>query len=143
MNNRQIAKDFANGETDGKGSNLFIEGDTIYSYGHHFPIAKRYKTLLGEEITLFNSNDYSSTTASHKSYVINALNGTILECPNCEIDKAKEYLDKKLNEAIEKEKRARTLKRVWLYQIEKYNNQLDELLKITAIKNIEIDSNIK
>lgn len=41
MNNKQIAKAFAQGATKGKGSNLFIEGDTIYSHGYHFKVAVR------------------------------------------------------------------------------------------------------
>lgn len=70
MDNRTLAQKFSEGATSGKGSHMFIEGDTIYSYGHHFPIAKR----LPDGKVLFNTEGYSSTTAKQKSYVRRALN---------------------------------------------------------------------
>ena len=39
--NQAVADAFAHGATKGGVRHLFIEGDTIYSYGHHFPIARR------------------------------------------------------------------------------------------------------
>jgi len=36
MNNDELANRFKEGATKGKGSNMFIENKTIYSYGHHF-----------------------------------------------------------------------------------------------------------
>lgn len=74
MNNTQVCEAFSNGETEGRGSNLFIDGDTIYSYGHHFPIAKHTdKFVDGKEIILFTTKSYSVTTAKHKNYVFHAL----------------------------------------------------------------------
>ena len=68
MNNKQIAKSFAQGATKGKGSNLFIEGDTIYSYGYHFKVAVR-----NEDGTFwFNPGKYSSSTGRHQTLVRNA-----------------------------------------------------------------------
>jgi hypothetical protein len=69
MNNKQIASKFAAGATSGKGSNLFIEGDTIYSYGYHFPIARR----LPDGGYWVNPDKYSRSTARHQSLVINAI----------------------------------------------------------------------
>lgn len=68
MNNQQIAEAFARGATTGKGSNLFIDGKTIYSYGRHFPVATR--TARG---MLFTSRGYSRTTAKHKGMVWRAI----------------------------------------------------------------------
>jgi hypothetical protein len=79
MNNSDVAYAFAAGATGGKGSNMFIEGDTIYSYGYHFKIAKR----LGGREYLYNSDSYSSSTSQHKSHVRQAISGTIWYAPNC------------------------------------------------------------
>lgn len=88
MNNSQLAHVWAQGmKKSGKGSNMFFEGDTIYSYGHHFPIATMYqfsRDYSGGTI-LFNSNGYSITTAKHKSQVRNAIDRTkweVIEVPN-------------------------------------------------------------
>jgi len=65
MNAKEIAHLWANQSRDGaKGSNFYFEGDTIYSYGSHFPIARHYSGAV-----LFTSKDYSVTTSKHKSFV--------------------------------------------------------------------------
>lgn len=38
---RDLARDFVEGATSGRASSMYIEGDRIYSYGPHFPIAQR------------------------------------------------------------------------------------------------------
>ena len=69
MKNKIIAEQFANGETEKtKGSNLFIDGKVIYSYGYHFPIAIKL-----EDGFIFNKDGYSKSTARHKTYVLNAI----------------------------------------------------------------------
>lgn len=47
---------------EGRGSNIFFEGATIFSYGKHFPIA----TIEGNDV-LFTLRSYSNTTAKHIS----------------------------------------------------------------------------
>jgi hypothetical protein len=70
MNNSQISHAWAHQtKPNGKGSNLFFEGDTIYSYGYHFPIAKK----VNSGTVLFTSRSYSNTTAGHKSLVARAI----------------------------------------------------------------------
>lgn len=70
MNNRQVAHLWANqSRQEAKGSHFYFEGDTIYSYGAHFPIARHY---LGA--VLFTSRSYSNTTAKHKGHVRQACN---------------------------------------------------------------------
>lgn len=44
------------------GSHFYFEGDTIYSYGSHFPIARHYRGAV-----LFTTHGYSATTARHIS----------------------------------------------------------------------------
>lgn len=48
-------------------NNLFFYHDCIFSYGHHFVIAKHYNGIL-----LFTLRSYSNTTAKHISQVRNA-----------------------------------------------------------------------
>jgi hypothetical protein len=52
--------------------NGFIEGDVIYSYGRHFPIARRH--VDGEKTTMFFTlREYSNTTRKHINDVVNAI----------------------------------------------------------------------
>lgn len=44
--------------------NFYFEGDTIYSYGSHFPIAKIVKHK-GKSVVLFTTRGYSPTTSKH------------------------------------------------------------------------------
>jgi hypothetical protein len=46
------------------GGNFYYDGDTIYSYGSHFPIA-RHIEHNGEKAVLFTLKTYSNTTAKH------------------------------------------------------------------------------
>jgi len=72
MNNRNLSGKFAAGATSGKGSHLFIDGDTVYSYGHHFPIATWARDKSGP-LVYFTIKGYSVSTARHKSFILGAL----------------------------------------------------------------------
>jgi hypothetical protein len=56
---------------NGNGS-LYFEGDTIFSYGSHFPIA-RHVQVGKRSAVLFTTKDYSVTTSGHKSAVRSAI----------------------------------------------------------------------
>lgn len=60
-------------------SRFYFQGDTIYSYGSHFPIARFVKKAdaLGEYpgIVFFTTREYSVTTSGHKHLVRGALRG--------------------------------------------------------------------
>lgn len=58
-------------ESARNGGNFYFEGDTIYSYGLHFPIARHVETKRGRAV-LFTTRDYSVTTSGHKSIVYGA-----------------------------------------------------------------------
>jgi hypothetical protein len=49
--------------------NGFIENGVIYSFGRHFPIAKRYIDDKGKATIFFTLDSYSSTTSKHISDV--------------------------------------------------------------------------
>jgi hypothetical protein len=53
--------------------NFYFWGPTIYSYGHHFPIATRMENARGESAYLLTERRYSVTTAGHISMVRRAL----------------------------------------------------------------------
>lgn len=70
MNNRTVATQWVNNQSQNyAGSNLFSEGNKIYSYGYHFLIAE----IVKDKEANFNSRKYSHTTARHKSHVKQAL----------------------------------------------------------------------
>src|SRR5690348_11351714 len=53
--------------------NFYFSGDTIYSYGSHFPIARHIKGAHGADGVFFTSRSYSNTTAKHVSYTRRSL----------------------------------------------------------------------
>ena len=58
-------------ESARNGGNFYFDGDTIYSYGSHFPIARHVETRRGRAV-LFTTRDYSVTTSGHKWTVLGA-----------------------------------------------------------------------
>lgn len=115
MQHREIAEGFSRGWHKGNGSRIFIDGDTIYSYGHHFPIAKR----LSNGGYLFNSNGYSSSTSTHKSYVRRALYGKeVYECPNCEVNRIPQWLFERINDLHDKILKAKSRLKHYIEELE-------------------------
>ena len=47
------------------GRNFYFSGDTIYSYGSHFPIAHHVENKRGESAVLLTTRSYSVTTSGH------------------------------------------------------------------------------
>jgi hypothetical protein len=59
--------------------NVFFNGDTIYSYGEHFPIARHVTNKSGQRAVLFTIAHYSVTTTGHCSAVRSAIpSGTVV-----------------------------------------------------------------
>jgi hypothetical protein len=77
MNNSQVAHIWANqSKTIAKGSNFFFNNKSIYSYGHHFEVARLVQTEKGNKtIALFEPRTYSVSTSKHQSYARNAVHG--------------------------------------------------------------------
>lgn len=66
----------AQSQNEGRAGNIFFRNATIYSYGHHFPMARIYTvTDTGERVALINPNRYSVSTAKHQSYTRSAWHG--------------------------------------------------------------------
>jgi hypothetical protein len=60
-------------EARNRQGNLYFTGDTIYSYGSHFPIARHVTNEAGERAVLFTTATYSVTTSGHCSAVRSAI----------------------------------------------------------------------
>src|ERR1039457_3060700 len=60
-------------EARNRQGNLYFTGDTIYSYGSHFPIARHVANEAGERGVLLTTATYSVTTSSHCSAVRSAI----------------------------------------------------------------------
>lgn len=50
-----------------RSSNVFFEGDSIYSYGHHYLLGRLHK-VGNKTVAVINSTRYSNTTAKHQSW---------------------------------------------------------------------------
>lgn len=89
MDNKEVAHLWANrSKPSASGSHFFFEGDTIYSYGSHFPIARHCKGVV-----LFTTRGYSNSTARHKGYVSGACSHlTVFHVPQPTADPGREEL---------------------------------------------------
>jgi len=99
----------------GRTSNIFFEGDKIYSYGRHFILGKKF-IHEGREITFLNTKSYSNSTSKHQNHLSRAVNGLTfsIDFPyndNFEIWHLKEvriHLESEIKDLIKKQLRARS-----------------------------------
>jgi hypothetical protein len=86
MNNSQVAHVWAQQrKPEGEGSNFYFSGDTIYSFGGHFPIARFTEQTVNESrVVLFTiENGWGGYTGRHINFARNALSGLdvcVIEC---------------------------------------------------------------
>lgn len=76
MNHSDIAHAWAHQTRDSANfvnANIFFNGPTIYSYGHHFPMAQMYPEL---GVILYTTKSYSSSTSKHLGHVWSAIDRT-------------------------------------------------------------------
>ena len=72
--NSQLAHVWANQlQPEGRASSMFFYGPVIYSYGHHYEIARFLETTNGQKVCFVNANGYSNSTAKHTGHVWNAI----------------------------------------------------------------------
>jgi hypothetical protein len=96
-----------------KGHHMFYEGDTIYSYGHHFPIA-RLVEAYGRTVVLMTVDSHSVSTAKHKNIVARAVShlrvNTVPHLSPCRVRHVAnwEWLVASAKECADKADRART-----------------------------------
>lgn len=86
--NSAVAARFADHQA-GKATTMYTDGDVIYSFGGHFPIAVHFPdgtVLFNDDRYLLWENHYSQRTQRHQSEVRRALRGVkIIECNTEEI----------------------------------------------------------
>ncbi len=108
VSNEKLAELYSRGEQSGQGSNMFIKGETIYSYGEHYKIATRLNPQQKFATNIeyvFNSDGYSNTTAKHKAHVRSNLRSYI-ELPSCDFEEQSlisyiEELKAEINKIVE------------------------------------------
>jgi hypothetical protein len=70
FNNQELCHVWASqSQKEGRGSHMFFEGPSIFSYGHHFEIAR----IVKPGTVLFTDRGCSVTTSKHKRYARNAV----------------------------------------------------------------------
>ena len=79
--NSEVAHRFATGIGERcTGSHMFFEGNVIYSYGYHFPMAIKWNGYV-----LYNDESYSVSTSKHQGYVHGACSHMdIVHCASLE-----------------------------------------------------------
>lgn len=107
-----------------RGFNMFWEGDglgrTVYSYGHHFPIAR----FVRESVVLFTTDTHSVSTSKHKTITRRAVpvSAVVYSVPDVLADtetghKANwEAMAAEVRQCIAKAARARIYGESWLRQ---------------------------
>lgn len=102
-------------EARNAGGTFYFHGDTIYSYGGHFPIA-RHAMHKGKHAILFTTRSYSVTTSSHISMVRHAIkrDSNVFHVPltglvTCHADNLK-YFAESIKEALAAPTKARKWK---------------------------------
>ena len=63
LSHAEVARRFSQGATKGSGCHMFIEGDTMYSYGHWFPLVIRREWGF-----LLNADKRSVSTSQHQGH---------------------------------------------------------------------------
>jgi hypothetical protein len=99
----------------GRASNIFFEGDKIYSYGRHYILGKKF-IHEGREITFLNKKSFSNSTSKHQNHLKNAINGLTfsINFPNNStfeighLGQVRRDLEDEIKGLIKKQLRART-----------------------------------
>jgi hypothetical protein len=77
--NLELSKVWANQTQQiGRASNMFFDGEIIYSYGHHYQIAHFIDAPNGQKVCFINSNGFSNSTAKHTNHVWRSIPKDIL-----------------------------------------------------------------
>ena len=78
--NASLAHAWANQlQNEGRASNMFFKGNVIYSYGHHYEIARLIDAPNGQKVCFINQNGYSNSTAKHTNHVSRAIPKNIVK----------------------------------------------------------------
>jgi hypothetical protein len=86
--------------------NIYFENGTLWSYGSHYPMAKKYQCLEGamyREVILVNSRKSSQTTEKHKTKLRQARKPgqVVFGVPDIQDPQNPENIDKLLNDIVD------------------------------------------
>jgi len=130
-------------------SSIFFEGDTIYSYGHHFPMARHVKNKRGQSAILVTTRTYSVTTLRHQSIVRSSIPHSVPVFYVDDVTKDPEMSDAKDKETqaaeyLVKAKRARTSKDFYLSRAGDCLNDATKLVSFFDIPyNVQTPDGLK
>ena len=141
-NHSEVSHYWANKiQSQGKACNMFFEGDIIYSYGYHFPIAKHIKNNL----ILFTSKGYSVSTSKHLGITRSAIPSEIevLTVPEVDIRNNTltshidniEYFINEIKTNFGKSERARKYKEMYLRNGLANINNMKRYLELFKVKS--------
>jgi len=68
FSNADVCERFREGKRTGEAHNLFIEGNVLYSFGRHYPLAIRFSDGWA-----INTEGYSQSTSRHRTHMCRAL----------------------------------------------------------------------
>lgn len=119
------------------GHHMHYSGDTIYSYGSHFPIARHVTLPDGSDAVLFTTRGYSQSTSSHKSAVSSAchhLRVLLVNDPTTtpSLEDVTELMVA-ADEQMAKARRARTRSQMYIDQAARLIEQANELIVAFAL----------
>jgi hypothetical protein len=146
-NHSEVAHYWANDvQEKGEGCNMFFTNRTIYSYGYHFPIAKKIN-IRGTELILFTTSSYSVSTAKHISITRQAIpyGCEILSIPIVDFDvkytdmathiNNVQYFIESIKGNLQKAKRARKYKASYLQDVLSLKTSLRRYLELFRVKS--------
>ncbi|MFN9108556.1 MAG: hypothetical protein ACK5XN_00540 [Bacteroidota bacterium] len=146
FNNPELTHVWANQtQSNGKGSSMFFENESIYSYGYHFKIAQ-IVDFDNRKAVLFNNKSYSNTTNKHQSLVKRSIPShypifnvvyfpSDLQCITAHRDNLAEYI-KHAETHRENTKTARKLKEANLNMVNYYLNNFKNYCKFFNISDL-------
>ena len=91
MTNKEIISAFLAGSTEGWSHSMFIEGNVLYSYSRHWPIAVR--SYVGR--VFINSDKYSTTTSKQTTQLTNEAKRRDCKIDFCTLEQMKGYCNAK------------------------------------------------
>lgn len=124
-----------------KGFSMFYEGTIIYSWGHHFPIARIVETEEGP-VVLMTTEGYSVSTAKHITYTRRAVQHMkVFDVPGVrDIDwglhNARNYVER-IVDRLEKAKRARKYGDMHLREAQDLIAQAQEYIRLFKVEGFE------
>jgi hypothetical protein len=128
------------------GATLYFTGDTIYSYGSHFPIARHVKSKRGSDVVLLTLATHSTTTARHVSIVGRACDHfTTFRVHDIEAKPGKQFRGYRedLARIMEAYARAKGRRPVILEEMERHVKSANDFAKSFGLKSrLEMPSNL-